>query len=425
MGSKNHELVPTSLVVQLSGLRSGSGVHKSISTLAKIGLIARMKNAKYDGYRLTYGGLDHLALHTHLQQKTLYSTGPCIGAGKESDIYLCCTPHGTQQILKIHRLGRISFRSIKNSRDYLRHRTAASWMYMSRLAAQREWLFMQVLWREGFRVPEPLGWGRHTVVMGLIEGVPLRECRRLVEWEVEGLYGELMEMVAKLASYGLIHGDFNEFNIMIKEEEAPEALKADNWIVEDLETEPEAPPPADPDTPTRPSNPTFATSIAPNTSNMTPILIDFPQTVSIDHPNAAFYFDRDVTCIKKFFQRRFYFTSSEPGPFFVDARKLAGTGGRKRLDVEVEASGFSRKMAKELEKYREKVGIGADGDGNGGCGGERLEDEIHDQYEDEGEDVLEDGTETASRSGQVGVNKGNGELPGITPPNLQSLPLDR
>lgn len=45
MGSRNHELVPTPLIVQISGLRAGSGVHKSISTLAKADLIARMKNA--------------------------------------------------------------------------------------------------------------------------------------------------------------------------------------------------------------------------------------------------------------------------------------------------------------------------------------------------------------------------------------------
>lgn len=56
MGSKNHEVVPTSLISQISGLRGGSSVHKWISNLAKVGLIAKVQNAKYDGYRLTYGG---------------------------------------------------------------------------------------------------------------------------------------------------------------------------------------------------------------------------------------------------------------------------------------------------------------------------------------------------------------------------------
>ena len=46
MGSKNHEVVPTPLITQISGLRGESGVNKCISSLAKVGLIARVKNAK-------------------------------------------------------------------------------------------------------------------------------------------------------------------------------------------------------------------------------------------------------------------------------------------------------------------------------------------------------------------------------------------
>lgn len=41
-------------------------------------------------------------------------------------------------------LGRISFRAIKTKRDYLGKRKAASWMYMSRLAAQKEFAFLKV-----------------------------------------------------------------------------------------------------------------------------------------------------------------------------------------------------------------------------------------------------------------------------------------
>ncbi|KAL8934360.1 MAG: hypothetical protein Q9211_005269 [Gyalolechia sp. 1 TL-2023] len=88
--------------------------------------------------------------------------------------------------------------------------------------------------------------------------------------------------------------------------------------------------------------------------------------LSISHPNAPTYFDRDVNCVKRYFARRYHFTSDEPGPCLADAEKRMRTkknkGGR-RLDVEVEASGFSKKMAKELEKYMEDVGI--DGDGGG------------------------------------------------------------
>lgn len=49
MGSKNHEIVPTVLIVKISGLRNG-GVNKLLGSLAKRNLIARVQNARC-GYR--------------------------------------------------------------------------------------------------------------------------------------------------------------------------------------------------------------------------------------------------------------------------------------------------------------------------------------------------------------------------------------
>ncbi|ATZ55750.1 Bcrio2 [Botrytis cinerea B05.10] len=342
-GSKNHEVVPTKLIEQLSGLRGG--VHRCISALAKVNLIARLKNAKYDGYRLTYGGLDYLALNTYRKRKDVYSVGNQIGVGKESDIFVVADEKGVQRVLKIHRLGRISFRTVKANRDYLRHRSSASWMHMSRLAALKEFTFMTALRDNGFPVPEPLAQSRHTIVMSLIDAFPMRQISSVPD--PASLYAELISMILRLAQYGLIHGDFNEFNILIKEE-------------------------------TNPENPEEVLSL-------TPILIDFPQMVSVDHVNAEYYFDRDVNCIKRFFDRRFHFTSNEKGPHFKDARKLIGKDGVKRLDVSVEASGFSKKMAKELEAYMKAVGV----DGDGEPGAERSDDDFDDD-EDDDDDEEED-----------------------------------
>ena len=116
-----------------------------------------------DGYRLTYGGLDYLALNAHRRASTIFSLGNQIGVGKESDIYVTAAPDSSLQVLKIHRLGRISFRSVKSKRDYLRNRTTGSWMYLSRLAAQKEFEVMKVLRREGFAVPKPISWNLYFV----------------------------------------------------------------------------------------------------------------------------------------------------------------------------------------------------------------------------------------------------------------------
>jgi RIO kinase 2 len=320
-GSRNHEVVPTTLIANLS--KSGLGdVNRSISLLAKANLIAKVKNAKYDGYRLTYGGLDYLALHSLQKSNTVYSVGNQIGVGKESDIFVVSDERGEQRVLKIHRLGRVSFKKgVRNKRDYARtksqkERSAGSWMYMSRLAAVKEFTFMQALHEAGLSVPTPLGQNRHQLVMSLIDGFPLRQIEKVPD--PAGLYAELMEMLVRLCSFGLIHGDFNEFNILIKEEEHGDEIR------------------------------------------LVPVLIDFPQMVSVDHPDAEFYFQRDVDCVKRFFSRRFGFVSTEQGPFFTDAKALIGGDGLKRLDVSVEASGFSRKMAKDLEAYMKEHGVDGD-----------------------------------------------------------------
>lgn len=155
--------------------------------------------------------MDYLALHAHQKHGTIYSVGNQIGVGKESDIFVVADESGKQLVLKIHRLGRISFRSVKSKRDYLRKRSSASWMYMSRLAAIKEFAFMQALSEQGLPVPRALGQNRHTIVMSLVDAFPLRQISSVPD--PAGLYGELIEMILRLAGLGLIHGDFNEFNI--------------------------------------------------------------------------------------------------------------------------------------------------------------------------------------------------------------------
>lgn len=101
MGSKNHEVVPSTLIAQVSGLRNG-GVNKILGILAKRNLVARVRNSKCtlpitrwgsktdvrldDGYRLTYGGYDYLAMRALSKRDSVYSIGNQIGVGKESGL---------------------------------------------------------------------------------------------------------------------------------------------------------------------------------------------------------------------------------------------------------------------------------------------------------------------------------------------------
>ncbi|XP_060824861.1 serine/threonine-protein kinase RIO2 isoform X3 [Bombus pascuorum] len=289
MGMKNHELVPASLAAHIANLRYG-GVHKLLKELCKHRLLSYERGKQYDGYRLTNAGYDYLALKVLAQRGIIASFGNQIGVGKESNIYIVTDDDRNPMCLKLHRLGRTCFRNIKGKRDYHQHRKSASWLYLSRISATREYAYMKALFDRGFPVPKPIDLNRHCVVMELVEGGPLCGVYRLDD--VESLYDELMNLIVKLGNHGVIHGDFNEFNIMI-------------------------------------------------TNSGKPILIDFPQMVSTEHVDAQTYFERDVNCVRDFFKRRFAY-ESELYPTFQDISR------EDCIDVEIKASGITKQMEKDL-----------------------------------------------------------------------------
>jgi RIO kinase 2 len=71
---------------------------------------------KCDGYKLTFLGYDYLAIQTFMKRGLIKDVICKIGVGKESDIYKCVNPEGEFIVLKLTRLGRNSFRSIKKNR---------------------------------------------------------------------------------------------------------------------------------------------------------------------------------------------------------------------------------------------------------------------------------------------------------------------
>ncbi|XP_032701778.1 serine/threonine-protein kinase RIO2 isoform X1 [Lontra canadensis] len=290
MGMKNHEIVPCSLVASIASLKHG-GCNKVLRELVKHKLIAWERTKTVQGYRLTNAGYDYLALKTLSSRQVVESVGNQMGVGKESDIYIVANEEGQQFALKLHRLGRTSFRNLKNKRDYHKHRHNMSWLYLSRLSAMKEFAYMKALYERKFPVPKPIDYNRHAVVMELINGYPLCQIHHVED--PASVYDEAMELIVKLANHGLIHGDFNEFNLI---------LDKDDHIT----------------------------------------MIDFPQMVSTSHPNAEWYFDRDVKCIRDFFMKRFSY-ESELYPTFSDIRR------EDSLDVEVSASGYTKEMQTDDE----------------------------------------------------------------------------
>ncbi|AQK99050.1 uncharacterized protein LOC100217272 [Zea mays] len=310
MGMRNHEIVPAELVDRIARLKHG-GTYKVLRNLLKNKLVHH-DATKYDGYRLTYLGYDFLAIKTLVNRGVFASVGRQIGVGKESDIFEVATEDGTVLAMKLHRLGRTSFRAVKSKRDYLRHRRSFNWLYLSRLAALKEFAFMKALGDHGFPVPAAVDCNRHCVIMSLVQGYPLVQVKELQN--PDDVFDTILGLIVRLAEHGLIHCDFNEFNIMIDDDEKI-------------------------------------------------TVIDFPQMVSVSHRNAQMFFDRDIECIYKFFNKRFNLTSEKneeqagsesddegnSRPSFLSVKKTAGS-----LDKELAASGYTRKEQVEMDKYIEE-----------------------------------------------------------------------
>jgi len=92
--------------------------------------------------------------------------------------------------------------------------------------------------------------------MSLVDGDTLCHIQRITsQAEIKNIFEKTLEMLIRFAKNGLIHGDYNEFNLMV------------------------------------------------NADGTKLTVIDFPQCISVKHPNAASYFNRDVECVFIYFDK--------------------------------------------------------------------------------------------------------------------------
>jgi RIO kinase 2 len=163
------------------------------------------------------------------------------------------TPQNVRVAVKFHRLGRISFRQTQRKRGYVKEHTG--WLFQSRLAAEKEFQALKLLYVCGVAVPEPLAQNRHCIVMGMIEGTQLAKYRELPH--PEKVLREIFRNVRKsYVKAGVVHADLSEYNILVKE---------------DIHI----------------------------------LIIDWPQFVTVKHPNSEELLKRDLRNVLVFFSRKF------------------------------------------------------------------------------------------------------------------------
>jgi RIO kinase 2 len=252
-GMSKHEFVPERDLPKLAGFTHRQ-IEFRLGRLNKLKLIKRWVGS-YVGYALSTVGYDCLAINALVKSNVLAAFGKPLGVGKESDVYDALAPNDERVAAKFHRLGRTSFRQTRRVRGYIADRRHISWLYQSRLAAEKEFEALKLVYPCRVSVPRPISHNRHVVVMGMIEGVDLYHVSKLPE--PAKVLDEILENVKRTYYVtGIIHADLSEFNVI---------LKPDYHV----------------------------------------LIIDWPQFVKKDHPNAGMLLDRDVRNILRFFQKRF------------------------------------------------------------------------------------------------------------------------
>ena len=221
----------------------------------KLDLIIRDASKHEIAYTLNSKAYDLLALHALVEKNIISQLGPLIGRGKESDVYSCMDDHENIFAAKFYRMGRTSFKSIKQLRDIIGERGHLSWLYVNRLAAKKEYEALEKIYLLKLNTPKPIGYNRHIIIMSYLRGKelvyykyinkPLKIFNRIIKQ---------YKLIYKKA--GMIHGDLGEFNIVLDEK-----------------------------------------------GNI--LLIDWLQWVPADHPNAKSLLERDIENICKYFQKKY------------------------------------------------------------------------------------------------------------------------
>jgi RIO kinase 2 len=252
LGMAKYEFVPVETIEKYSGLGLDEVKHW-LGELDRKDLVWRQSEG-YVGFILNYNSYDLLALNAFVRGEIIDALGMPLGMGKEADVLEALTPLGEGVAVKFHRLGRVSFRDTRRKREYLAGRHHISWLYQSRLAAEKEYTALSLTFHAGVSVPKPIYQNRHAIVMERIDGHQLSDIPSLDDPNF--FFDEIIENIHKAYKAGVIHADMSEFNILVSNEGGI-------------------------------------------------YLIDWPQYIASTHPNAGEILERDVRNILTYFSRKY------------------------------------------------------------------------------------------------------------------------
>lgn len=257
LGMRRYDVVPLEQISFFARIDKDETQFR-IDRLHKRGILQRNSEVGYVGYQLISESYDVLAFHSLVNKNILVGVGDPIARGKESDVFFGKTPNDQDVAVKIHRIGQNSFRSVRKLRSYVQNRHHTSWLYISRLSAEKEFEALTRLDSLKLGTPQAFGQNRHIVVMSLIEGQRLNTITELQNPK------QMMDAILSQVEHifmetQMIHCDLSEFNIIITPQDQI-------------------------------------------------ILIDWPQWESAFHPNVHTLLTRDLQNIEIFFHKHYDLT---------------------------------------------------------------------------------------------------------------------
>jgi len=289
-GMRHNEWVSLPDIIQITK-RAPQAVDRQLKWLSGRGFAFKIWDP-YEGYQIGFRAYDVLALTDLVDRNVVLCLGDLLGVGKESEVYqalgkeiiegsaeelaneLCSKDDVNTETktksglfgdvkgdieveieiplaIKFHRQGQTSFKHVRRTRDHLDGLQQCSWIHAARLAAQKEYRVMKALYPE-VSVPRPVAISRHAIVMDMLEQVELYKVNLDNPREVLNI---ILEEISLVWKKGFIHSDLSAYNVLVNEEGIT--------------------------------------------------IIDWPQAVSVNHPQAGFYIKRDVENLIKHFQRKY------------------------------------------------------------------------------------------------------------------------
>ncbi|MEO3993426.1 MAG: RIO1 family regulatory kinase/ATPase [Desulfurococcaceae archaeon TW002] len=247
-----YEYVPLEEIERTTKL-TPSRIIKSLREL--IDVKAVVKHRTTQSFRLTYLGLDLVALKKLSDSGVLGYLGTRVGVGKESEIYIAKTPAEKIVAVKFYKIGRVSFQKIKRVRTYALDESR--WFMHSRNAASREYEVLSKLSNYTSFVPRVYAHVEHSVVMDYVDGIELYRYKTALM--PENILRSIMTALrSAYVHLGIVHGDLSEYNILVSVGEGEK-----------------------------------------------PYIIDWPQYVYRDEPGAEKLLFRDVSYMVKFFKENY------------------------------------------------------------------------------------------------------------------------